>query len=29
VLLPEYEAMMAQSLGDDIQGALDEIRGDR
>ena len=29
VLLPEYEAMMAQSPSDDIQGALDEIRGDR
>lgn len=29
VLLPEYEAMMAQSPSDDIQGALEEIRGDR
>ena len=29
VLLPEYEAMMAQSPSDDIQGALNEIRGDR
>ena len=29
VLLPEYEAMMVQSPGDDIQAALDEIRGDR
>ncbi len=29
VLLPEYEAMMAQPPGNDIQGALDEIRGDR
>jgi hypothetical protein len=29
VLLPEYEAMMAQPPGDDIQTALDEIRGDR
>ena len=29
VLLPEYEAMMAQPPSDDIQAALDEIRGDR
>jgi hypothetical protein len=29
VLLPEYEAMMAQPPGNDIQAALDEIRGDR
>ena len=29
VLLPEYEAMMAQPAGNDIQAALDEIRGDR
>ena len=31
VLLPEYEAMMAASAGkgNDIQAALDEIRGDR
>jgi prevent-host-death family protein len=28
-LLPEYEAMMASTPGNDIQGALDEIRGDR
>jgi antitoxin (DNA-binding transcriptional repressor) of toxin-antitoxin stability system len=28
-LLPEYEAMMAGTPGNDIQGALDEIRGDR
>ena len=27
--LPEYEALMAQPPGDDIQRALDEIRGDR
>lgn len=29
VLLPEYEAMMAEPPGDDVQAALDEIRGDR
>jgi hypothetical protein len=29
VLLPEYEAMMAEPAGDNIQAALDEIRGDR
>lgn len=29
VLLPEYEAMMSQPPGKDIQSALDEIRGDR
>ena len=29
VLLPEYEAMMAQPPGNDIQAALDEIRGER
>jgi hypothetical protein len=29
VLLPEYEAMMAEPPGNDIQAALDEIRGDR
>ncbi len=29
VLLPEYEAMMSAPAGDDIQTALDEIRGDR
>jgi prevent-host-death family protein len=28
-LLPEYEAMMAGPAGNDIQSALDEIRGDR
>jgi prevent-host-death family protein len=28
-LLPEYEAMMAGPAGNDIQAALDEIRGDR
>jgi prevent-host-death family protein len=28
-LLPEYEAMMAGPPGNHIQGALDEIRGDR
>ncbi len=28
-LLPEYEAMMAGPPGDDIQAALDEIRGER
>jgi prevent-host-death family protein len=28
-LLPEYEAMMARSAGNDIQSALDEIRGER
>jgi hypothetical protein len=29
VLLPEYEAMMSAPAVDDIQTALDEIRGDR
>ena len=29
VLLPEYEAMMAEAPRDDVQAALDEIRGDR
>ena len=28
-LLPEYEAMMAEPPVNDIQDALDEIRGDR
>jgi prevent-host-death family protein len=28
-LLPEYEAMMAGPSGNDIQAALDEVRGDR
>jgi hypothetical protein len=28
-LLPEYQAMMAAPPGNDIQAALDEIRGDR
>jgi antitoxin (DNA-binding transcriptional repressor) of toxin-antitoxin stability system len=28
-LLPEYEAMMAGPPGNGIEGALDEIRGDR
>ena len=28
-LLPEYEAMMAGPAGNDIQAALDEIRGHR
>jgi prevent-host-death family protein len=28
-LLPEYEAMMAGQPGNDIQAALDEIRGER
>jgi PHD/YefM family antitoxin component YafN of YafNO toxin-antitoxin module len=28
-LLPEFEAMMAGPPGDDIQAALDEIRGER
>ena len=28
-LLPEYEAMMAEAPGHDIQAALDEIRGER
>lgn len=28
-LLPEYEAMMAEAPGNDVQAALDEIRGDR
>ena len=28
-ILPEYETMMAESPGHDIQAALDEIRGDR
>ncbi|HEY5228211.1 MAG TPA: hypothetical protein VIJ19_06695 [Opitutaceae bacterium] len=27
--LPEYEAMMAEVPGTDVQAALDEIRGDR
>lgn len=29
ILLPEYEALMAQTPADGIQIALDEIRGDR
>ena len=29
VLLPEYEAMMSAPVNDEIQSALDEIRGDR
>ena len=29
VLLPEYEAMMAEPPGDDVRTALDEIRGER
>ena len=29
VLLPEYEAMMAQAPADDVQAALDEVRGER
>lgn len=29
ILLPEYAAMMAQAPTEDIQGALDEIRGER
>jgi hypothetical protein len=29
VLLPEYEAMMAGPLVDDVQAALNEVRGDR
>jgi hypothetical protein len=29
VLLPEYEAMMAQAPANDVQAALDEIRGER
>jgi prevent-host-death family protein len=29
ILLPEYEAMMAQPPGNDIQAALDEDRGER
>lgn len=29
ILLPEYEALMAQPAADDIQRALDEIRGER
>lgn len=29
VVLPAYEAMMAEAPGDAIQAALDEIRGDR
>lgn len=29
VLLPEYEAMMAAPRGDEVQAALNEIRGDR
>lgn len=28
-LLPEYEAMMATAAGNTVQGALDEIRGER
>jgi prevent-host-death family protein len=28
-LLPEYEAMMAAPAGNNVQAALDEIRGDR
>jgi hypothetical protein len=28
-ILPEYETMMAESPGNDLQAALDEIRGDR
>ena len=28
-ILPEYEAMMAGPPGDNIQAALDQIRGDR
>ena len=28
-LLPEYETMMADPPGENIQAALDEIRGDR
>jgi antitoxin (DNA-binding transcriptional repressor) of toxin-antitoxin stability system len=28
-LLPEYEALMALPPGNDIQAALDEIRGER
>jgi hypothetical protein len=28
-LLPEYEAMMAGPPGNNVQAALDEIRGDR
>lgn len=28
-LLPEYEAMMAEMPGNDVQEALDAIRGDR
>jgi hypothetical protein len=29
VLLPEYEAMMAQPPTDDVQAALDELRGEK
>ncbi len=29
ILLPEYEAMMALAPVEDIQAALDEVRGDR
>jgi len=29
LLLPEYEAMMAEPPGNDVQAALDEIRGGR
>lgn len=29
ILLPEYEKMMAQAPEEDIQAALDEVRGDR
>lgn len=29
ILLPEYEAMMAEPPGDNVQAALDELRDDR
>jgi hypothetical protein len=29
VLLPEYEALMASSVGNHIQAALDDVRGTR
>jgi hypothetical protein len=29
MLLPEFAALMAGAPGDDVQAALDEIRGDR
>jgi hypothetical protein len=29
VLVPGYEAMMAQPAGDHVRAALDEVRGDR